>query len=168
MDHPPPLFKSVRSDEYAIKAIFLETLWLEEFRCVFNDGDLGVQLVSHDFSSMYIAICYFCSAPSNGEQWKPYFFKLFGWNTSDKCLMMVIWDFSLSVTILYQCILPSGIFVQRHLTVSSINDISIIVDSIIDDSQMCDRSSDVVMVCWFGILRFQSWFHINVNYYRHL
>ena len=65
---PPPLFKSVRSDEYAIKAIFLETLWLEEFRCVFNDGDLGVQLVSHDFSSMYIAICYFCSAPSNGEQ----------------------------------------------------------------------------------------------------
>ena len=38
----------------------------------------------------------------------------------------------------------------------------------IDDSQMCDRSSDVVMVCWFGILRFQSWFHINVNYYRHL
>ena len=57
--------------------------------------------------------------------------------------MMVIWDFRLSVSILYQCILPSGIFFQRHLTVSSINDIIIVVDSIIDDSQICDRSSDV-------------------------
>ena len=37
----------------------------------------------------------------------------------------------------------SGIFFQRHLTVSSINDIIIVVDSIIDDSQICDRSSDV-------------------------
>ena len=60
--------------------------------------------------------------------------------------MMVIWDFRLSVTILYQCILTSGIFCQRHLTVSSINDIIIVVDSIIDDSQICDRSSDVDMV----------------------
>ena len=45
--------------------------------------------------------------------------KLFGWKSSDVCLMMVIWVFSLSVTIFHQCISPSVIFVQRHLTVSN-------------------------------------------------
>ena len=82
---------------------------------MFNDGDLGFQFVSHNFVSMYIAIWYFCPAPSDGELHKWHFnYCWFNhwwfsnvWSLIWCCHGVLIWDFKVSIMISYQCQLLS-------------------------------------------------------------